>query len=264
VAESFTPVATDLQSQVEEYIVALQKEPKNQEYKSAKPLDVNIIGYNFGEAGQLQLSFDEFYHKVTGIEEVLMRAAIVKTFTQIDSIKEVEFLINGLPLSFGDVPVGRMEASMFIDSGGEMTSYSQTATISIYFANEAGDALIESQRQVEYDGSILLEKIIVEQLIDGPTSEEVGMKRTLPEGTILNEISKKDRVCNIDFNEKFLEVIEGASDEITIYSIVNTLVEQTDINKVQFTINGEAVATYKSIPLDQTFERKLNMIESEE
>ena len=262
-SESFTPKATNVKALVEEYIVALRKEPVNKAYRLAKPNVVSILGYNFGEAGQLLLNFDENYYKVTGIEEVLMRAAIVKTFTQIETVNEVEFFINGLPLSFGDVPIGRMEASNFIDRVGAMTSYSQTAPISIYFANEDGNALVASKRQVEYDGSILLEEIIVQQLIDGPTEVEDGMKKSIPSGTELNEISIKDRVCSIDFNEVFLEAIEGVTDEVTIYSIVNTLAEQTSIDKVQITVNGEP-ATYRTISLDQAFERELTLMEGEE
>ena len=264
VGKQYTPIAEDSKSLIEEYIVALAMDPEDQDYRLAKPKEVNIIGYNIGEAGQLQLSFDENYYKVTGIKEVLMRAAIVKTFTQIDSINEVEFFINGLPLSFGDVPVGRMEASTFIDNVGQMISYSQTATVSLYFANESGEGLIESQRQVEYDGDILLEEIIVEQLIDGPTKEEAGMKRTISSGTVLHKISIKDRICTIDFSEEFLNPVEGVTDEVTIYSIVNTLVKQTTIDKVLFTINGETVSMYQSTPFDQEFGRKLKLIEGEE
>jgi germination protein M len=263
-AESYTTKATEKDALIEEFIVALNKEPKNKDLRLAKPKDISILGYNFGEAGQLLLNFDDKYSSVTGIEEVLMRAAIVKTFTQIDTIKEVEFFINGLPLSFGDVPVGRMEAGTFIDSVGEMTSYTQNATITLYFANAKGDALVESQREVEYDGSNLLEQIIVQQLIDGPTEQETGMKKTIPEGTILNEISVKDRVCSIDFSKEFLETMEGVTPEVTIYSIVNTLVEQTNIDNVEFTINGETVSMYQNISLDQVFERELKLIQGEE
>ncbi len=248
---------------VVELMDAMKAEPTDKELSLAMPSDVGFEGYNFGEAGQLQLSFDDKYYLVTGVEEVLMRAAIVKTFTQIDQVKEVEFFVNGLPLMKGDTLIGRMKADDFIDSVGEMTSYSQNATISIYFSNSEGNALVESQRQVEYDGNVTLEQVIIEQLIDGPTEQELGMKGTIPADTVLNKIMKKDGICSIDFNEAFLESMEGMNAEVTIYSIVNTLVEQPNIDKVQFTINGETVDSLKGIPLNQLFERNLNIIEGE-
>lgn len=263
VGVSYEPKEKEPSKLVEEIIVAFRQEPEDSSLRLAKPKEVRIMGYNFGEAGQLQLSFDEDYNQVTGVEEVLMRAALVKTFTQIDTVEEVEFYINGLPLSKGDTLIGRMQADDFIDNVGEMTTYSKTAVISLYFSNEAGDALVESQRQVEYDGSILLEQIVVEQLIDGPMKEEEGMKGTIPKGTVLNKISKKDGICSLDFSSEFLESLEGVNPEVTIYSIVNTLVEQPSVDKVQFTIDGETVENYKTIDLDQFFERNLNLIEGD-
>ncbi len=263
IGESYTPVAQQPNELVEEIIVALREEPKDSSLRLAKPTHVSIMGYNFGEAGQLQLSFNDNYQEITGVEEVLMRAAIVKTFTQIETVQEVEFFINGLPLSRGDTPIGRMQADDFIDSVGEMTTYSKVALISLFFSNNEGDGLVESQRQVEYDGSILLEQVMVEQLIDGPTEEETGMKGTIPHGTVLNKISKKDGICSLDFNSVFLESKEGVNPEITIYSIVNTLVEQPSIDKVQITIDGETIEKYKNIDLDQLFERNLNLIEGD-
>lgn len=261
--QNYTMKGSTRAKMVGELMDAMKAEPTKEDMSQAMPKDVNFEGYNFGEAGQLQLSFDDNYYLVTGIDEVLMRAAIVKTFTQIDGVEEVEFYVNGLPLMKGDTLIGRMRAEDFIDSVGEMTTYSQTATISIYFSNEEGNALVESQRQVEYDGNVTLEQVIIEQLIDGPTEQEIGMKGTIPVGTVLNKITKKDGICSVDFNETFLELVEGIDAEVTIYSIVNTLVEQPNIDKVQFTINGETVDSLKSIPLNQLFERNLNIIEGE-
>lgn len=265
VTQEYTPVADKKSSLVEEYIIALSTEPKDTANKLAKPKEITILGYNFSAQQTLQLSFDTNYYDLSGPREVLMRAAIVKTFTQIDGIDSVEFYINGLPLVLGqDTPIGRMEAADFIDNVGDMTSYKQTAMISIYFANESGKALLESQRQVEYDGSIMLEQVIVEQLIAGPVDGEEGMISTLPEGTQLNRITKKEGICTVDFNEEFLNGNPNVPDDVMIYSIVNTLVEQPSIDKVQFTINGETTASLKNINLSQPFERNLNIIESEQ
>ncbi|MDD5935611.1 MAG: GerMN domain-containing protein [Clostridiales bacterium] len=264
-SENYTLQGKDMNSQINELMVAVKKQPTNPDMRLAIPEAVTFIGHNFGEAGQLQLIFDEDYNTVTGVQEVLMRASIVKTFTQIEGVKEVEFFINRFPLSKGDVLIGRMRADDFIDTVGEMTTYSQNAVISIYFSNSTGDALVESQRQVEYSGNVTLEQVIIEQLIDGPTEkkEEAVLRGTLPSDTILNKVTKKDGICSVDFNEAFLNPVEGISPEVTIYSIVNTLVEQPTVDKVQFTINGKNVESYKSIPFDKVFERNLNIIEGE-
>ena len=48
---------------------------------------------------------------------------------------------------------------------------------------------------------------------------------------------------------------------MAIYSVVNTLVELSTINKVQFSIDGEQVLTYNdSVNFGESFERNLDIV----
>ncbi len=266
VSEPYELKSTDTKGQVEEFIEALSIEPQNSKYKLAKPSEITLLGYRFAEAGQLQLGFDINYYNVTGISEVLMRAAIVKTFSQIEGITYIEFLVNGRPLVLdGENWVSLMSADQFIDNVGEMTSYSQVDQVSLFFANEAGDGLLESVRRIEYDGSIPIEQIIIEQLIEGPLDVEVqaGMQATIPADTVLNKISKKDGICTVDLSSEFLNKLPNVTEAATIYSIVNTLISEENIDKVQILIDGETTNLYRKIALDHPLERNLDIIKSE-
>ena len=64
-------------------------------------------------------------------------------------------------------------------------------------------------------------------------------RSTVPGGTRLNSIMIRDNVCYVDFSKEFMNVQAEVNSEIVIYSIVNTLCELSDVNKVQFTIDGE-------------------------
>lgn len=266
VSEPYDLQSTDRNGQIEEFLKALSIEPQNSDYKLAKPKDITLLGYNFGDAGQLLLGFDINYKNVTGISEVLMRAAIVKTFTQIEGITYVEFLVNGRPLTLDNENwVGMMRADHFIDNVGDFTSYSQVEQVSLFFANETGDGLLESVRRIEYNGSIPIEQVIVEQLIAGPLEVELqsGMRRTIPENTVLNKISKKDGICTVDLSSEFLNKLPKTTEAVTIYSIVNTLISEENIDRVQFLINGEVTNLYRKIAIDQPLERNLDIIKSE-
>lgn len=88
------------------------------------------------------------------------------------------------------------------------------------------------------------------------------MLKTIPDGTELLNVSTKDGICYVDFNEKFMDKMEGIKDEVVIYSVVNSLVELSTINKVQFTINGEIKKNYREgISFDGLFERNLDLVE---
>ncbi len=261
VSESYEPKATFREAQVQEYVEALAREPQQRGCKRLLPDNVALLDYSFGEAGQLILNFDANYSTLSGITEILIRAALVKTFCQIEGVDYVEFYVNGIPCMSGDVPVGLMKAEDFIDEN----MYGQVANVSVFFANEDGTALLESHRRVSYSTSISMEQLVIEQLLEGPVQEELqaGMSRTMPEGTELIKVSTKDGVCYVDLNEEFLEKPEGVSEEVVVYAVVNSLVELPNINKVQLRIGGETKKAYQSVPLAEMLERNLNLIETE-
>lgn len=265
VSESYEAKATFLEAQVQEYVDALKKEPEGRARKKLLPDNVSLLDFSFGEADQLILNFDANYSTLTGITEILIRAALVKTFCQIDGVDYVEFYINGIPYMNGEVPVGMMKAEDFIDNTADSEYYTQAASVSVYFANEDGTALRESHRRVVYNGNITIEQLVVEQLIEGPIEEELaaGMYATIPQGTQLSKISTRDGVCYLDLSEKFLEKLEGVDEQVVLYSIVNSLVELPNVNKVQIRIGGELRKNYQSVEMPEMFERNLDLIETE-
>ena len=56
----------------------------------------------------------------------------------------------------------------------------------------------------------------------------------------------------------------GISSEVTVYSIVNTLCELSNVNRVQFTIDGEPQEQYGEMDsFHSVLERNLDIVESE-
>ncbi|WP_310605253.1 GerMN domain-containing protein [Anaerosporobacter sp.] len=262
VREGYEHKATDSEALIAEFVKALDKEPENYTYRKAKPDSVLLKDYTYNGGGQLILNFEVGYYDINGIAEILTRAAIVKNFCQIDGVDYVEFYVAGQPLrDKNEKPVGMMTAENFIDNTGGETKYKQNAKISLFFANITGKKLVESNIIVSYNGTIPMEQLIVEQLISGPLSDT--KYPTIPEGTKLVKVTVKEGICYVDFNEKFLDKIEGITDDVAIYSVVNSLVEMPTINKVQFKINGELRKTYgESTKFDGTFERNLDIVET--
>ncbi|MDF2943921.1 MAG: hypothetical protein K0S01_2779 [Herbinix sp.] len=258
VSETYQMIGTEKEHQVEELIYMLKKAPENVVYKSALPENVTIKEFNFDEDGQLTVNFESTYSDLTGISEVMCRAAVVKTLSQVTGVDFIVFNVNGQPLMDSDQVVGLMTEEDFIDNTAADTNY----PVKLYFANENGDALIEYTTNINYNGTGTIEELVVNQLINGPT--EIGMYDTIPEGTTLLNVSTKEGICYVDFNEKFLDKLPNITDKIAIYSIVNTLVELPvpDINKVQFTINSKVQKTYREgTDFDVSFERDLSLIE---
>ncbi|HWT26646.1 MAG TPA: GerMN domain-containing protein [Mobilitalea sp.] len=255
VSENYTAVGTTKEQLVNELLSALRKDPKNIIYKKALPDNVTIKSSKI-EKDQLTIDFDSSYSDLTGIPEILSRATIVKTLIQIKGLEYIEFLVNGQQLMDNSgALVGLMTADTFIDSTGEETSY----PVTLYFANKEGNALIAQTTNIYITGNISIEELVIKQLINGPT--QIGMYETIPKDTTLLDVTTKEGICYVDFNEKFLDKISNIKDDVAIYSIVNSLVDLPNINKVQFLINGSVQKTYRdNTPFDSFFERNLAII----
>ena len=160
--------------------------------------------------------------------------------------------------------IGFMTAETFIDNTGE-TAYTQTATLNMYFSDSAGMGLVEIPVKVTYDATIPLEQLAMEQLMKGPDAingtNQKRMLKTIPDGTQINKISIKENTCYLDLSSEFLEKRDNVSDEVAIYSVVNTLVELSNINKVQFSIDGQQVLLYdERINFGEPFESNLDIV----
>ncbi len=232
--------------------------------KKLFPENISLLGYSFGQAGQLILEFDLNYYSLAKITEILCRAAIVKSFCSIDGIDDVEFYVNGQPLLLAkETPVGMMSSEDFVNHTGEDAAFNQTMNLTVYFSNTEGTALKEYHRDVLFDGTLSAEQLVIRLLIQGPAEADKEVQTTLPKGTELLKVNVKDGICYVDFNEKFLERDSEISEEVVIYSVVNSLIELGYINKVQFLINGEQKKTYQTMDLSVFFERNLSIIETE-
>jgi len=236
--------------------------PPNGELVAAFPESVELPTVFIGANGLATLLFGESYGTVTGTDEVLMRAAIVKTLCQLDGIDSVEFYVGGQPLMNAQkIPVGIMKETDFIDSTGTNTNYYQFLYAKVYYANEEGDALVASNLKIPYRGIETEEEIILRQLIAGPVSED--MYPVVSDKTKVLSVTTKDNVCVVDFSKQFLKKLPEVTEEVVIYSVVNTLAELPGIYQVQILVEGKQEKLYQKTEFLPLYERNLDIIEKE-
>ena len=207
------------------------------------------------------INFSETYKQITGISEILRRACVVKTLCQIDGINKVEYTIEDQPLMYSELnPVGAMSADDFIDNTGGETTYYQNVQVSLYYTELEGKKLFQTRHNVEFDGTISLEELVVRQLLAGPLEDD-KLSPVLPAGTKINKVSLKDGICYVDFSKEFLEGRDGVSDDVIVYSVVNSLSDIGNVSKVQFWIDGKPVSSYReTVQIDLPIERKFDII----
>lgn len=265
ISNDYVTESTDTGALIQEMLQQLGKTPDKLEYKAPLTGNIRLLDYSMGE-GQLLLNFDEHYKELPVTTEVLTRAAIVRTLTQIKGVDYVSFQIKSEPLtdSTGNV-IGIMAADMFIDNAGSEINSLERVEMRLYFANKDGDRLVETNRKLVYNTNISMEKLVVEQLVGGP-SEQVEGKAfpTINPATKINSVTVKDGICYVNFSSEFLTQIYNVTSDVTIYSIANSLVELPNINKVQISVNGDTSLMYRdNMSLAAPFERNLDLVATE-
>lgn len=212
---------------------------------------------------QLVLDMSTEYKKLPASTEVLTRAAIVRTLTQLNGIDNVLFTVGGETLtdSLGGV-VGPMTAEMFIDNAGrEINAYEKTR-LKLYFADETGERLVEVISQpIVYSSNISMEKLVLEQLIAGPSEEEGEAYPVISSAAKVLGVTVKDGVCYVNLDENALTQVGNVTAETEIYAIVNSLAELPNVNRVQIAVGGRTDVVFREkVQLSAVFDRNLDLV----
>lgn len=158
-------------------------------------------------------------------------------------------------------------ASSIVMNEDEARKLTDKVPVHLYFATADNMSLrlevryipvIEAKKSVNN-----LASIVVKELIAGPTAGS-GLKATIPAGTQLRgPVGINTGVATVDLSKEFIDKHPGGkiAEQLTIYSIVNSLTEIKEIQKVKFTINAKAQKDFKgNFQFDTPFPRSDSII----
>ncbi|MDN5347249.1 MAG: hypothetical protein PWP65_813 [Clostridia bacterium] len=130
-------------------------------------------------------------------------------------------------------PLEKVEAQ----GGGE------TRKVVLYFADPTGQRLVAQEREIPKVEGIA--RATIQELIKGPGLES-NLLPTIPAGTVLKDINiRPDGLARVDFSRELVENHSGGSigENLTVYSIVNTLTQFPSVKKVEILVEGKKVKT---------------------
>ncbi len=254
--------ARKTEERIRECLDMLSKKPSDLELKNPIQDDVRVNSFVYSEEGIVNIDFDAGYFKSSTTEDILRRAAVVRTLCQIEGVEGVRFYVEGAEITDLELePVGIMTSDMFINNDGKQINTYEKTTITLYFASKDGKKLIRTGENVAYSSNIAMERIVLEQLIKGPLTTGKYYPTLPPEVDILS-MTTKDGTCYVNLSDTFLTKIGNVTDETVLYSIVNSLTELNNINKVQIMIDGETEISFgEHSYLNTPLERSLDIVE---
>lgn len=250
-AESFVPSEETTQTMLEEMTEKLNK--KNAEGHTLLPENIEIQSC-VDDDGMIRIDFNQEYHDLNPVDEVLLRASIVKDYVQIPNIYLVTITAEETPIvdSQGQ-EIGAMSLDSFLENTGKEIMAYQYKELNLYFTNEEGNQLVPEARQVYYNGNTPIEKVIVEQLLRGPG--ESGHYATLPSDTRIVGVSVADGIAYVNLGKQFVDEALPVDAQIPIYSIVNSLIDAGNVSQVQISINGDTSLLFKDkVDMNQLFQ----------
>ena len=138
--------------------------------------------------------------------------------------------------------------------------------VNLYFGSNDGTKLMLEVRYIDENlgkkGTSSLATAIVNELINGP--KEKDLKATIPEGTKLaGPIAVSAGTATVNLTKEFVDKHPGGStaSKITIFSVVNSLTELSDIQRVKFLVNGKSITDFKgAYKFDAPFPRTVSLI----
>lgn len=260
--EDYIPKERTTQAMVDEIAKLLGEEPKSEEHLPLIPENVLMKSYTY--TGQIvTVNFDEEYKKMKNTRELLVRAGIVKAFTQIPGVTYVQFEENGEPMTDSEgETIGLMDKNTFVENEGQNINSYTFANLNLYFSNKTGDRLLKETRQVPYSSNIPLEKVVVEKLLEGP--KDSGLYPTLSPNTKILGVSIVEGICYVNLDKSFLSESMNVQEKLPIYSIVNSLTDACNIHGVQISVEGETKVTFReSMKLDQLYQADYGLVGEE-
>ena len=257
--EEFTFTETGTNAQIEEMVNALAKNPKHKELRTSMNNNFSLIDYSINDE-TLTLNLSPEYRELSPNEEILVRAALVRSFVQIEGVQYVQFLVEGETLmDAAGLAVGLLNADSFIENDGKEINAYERVNVTLYFATVDGKNLISGQRSVVYNTNVSMEKMVMEQLIKGP--QVAGYYPTINPETKILSVTNKDGTCYVNLSEDFLKQTYDVTTDVVLYSIANSLIDLSNVSRVQIQVGGNSQIVYReTVSLETPLERNLDIV----
>ncbi|MDO5147373.1 MAG: GerMN domain-containing protein [Eubacteriales bacterium] len=245
--DGFHTVAYDLENAGDALSAAYEiiyklSETESSNTNSYKPsifdgVTVNSLSVDDGE---ITVDMGAGYRQLSASKEILLRASVVKSLTQIEGVKSVRFTINGDSLlGSDDNPVGSMGRHSFILEENRDDLYNESAKVTLYYANKKGDGLTEYETRLKTENGRKIETLALEKLLEKPDGLEGQVP--LPSNLKINSTQIHNKVCYVDLNKEIYNGLPGVEEEVMVYAMVNTVTSLGNASAVQFTIEGKRV-----------------------
>ena len=249
----------DLSESVRALLQRMIEGPAKDRVNAAIPAEVSDVTFTIG-AQTVTVNFDTAFNDVEKLRKLLCEAAIVRTLCQLEDVYAVSFAVDRSPLTdLRGNPIGVLTPDSFTGINGLTPDGKERSDLHLYFASADGKSLVERVENVSYSADAAPDRVVVENLITGPKSTDAFA--TINPSTSVLDVMTRGGICYVSLSRDFLNKTTNVTDEVVIYSLVDSLTELGNVNKVQIIIDAKEDAKLGEYDLSKLYERNLEMIE---
>lgn len=235
--------STNEEDIINECLTALKEDPSDAAYSAVIKDPVVLDHFEYDRSTRyVSLYFEAGYNALKKEEELLTRGSIVKTLTQLSNIIQyVSFYVDGEGLTNEEGKLLKMTEEDFTTEITNDLERLEDAKFTLYFFNKDATKLAASEVSQKYYnyGRDSLANVILDALLRGPVTDDC--LPSIPNDVIVRSVHINDGLCTVDFNNAIIESVKKKQFELTIYSVVNTLCDMSDVDEVQITVEGSTV-----------------------
>lgn len=218
--------------------------PESGDLKAALPDEGAVLSANFdAESGQISVYVADSYKTLSGSRETLARACVVKTLlSALPDAQSVMFYSGTDPLTdTTGRAYGAMNRDTFVGDFGKDQAELLKTDLTIYYASADGEKLVPLARNVHYSTNTNIEKLVIENLAEEPAGSEARAVFTASSEVL--HISTTDGICYVDLDNNYFTQAANVTENVAIYSLVDSLCALDGVNKVQITayVSGKPV-----------------------
>lgn len=259
---SEVPKGTSSRKKISYLLQEMSAAKSDKDYTNPIPEQITIRNFSLKNR-QLVISFSRDYETLSKVQEALLRAAVVKTLVQLPEVGSVTFrIVNESLLDSAGNAIGAMTADSFVDDFDFEQDSTRSVSLTLYCPASDGSGLLKETRVAHVNENVLLAQAVLSQLSKVPDDKNADV--TLPSSVKVLSVSVNDGICYVNLDSNLDNAGDNVSEQLRIYSIVDSLCELDAINRVQIIIGTGNDATIVNDENDNsTYSPNMNLVISD-
>lgn len=220
--------------------------PEDADLVSPFPRDTQVISWK-QDGGTLLLQMNHSFSELSGIDLTVACSCIARTAFDIIGVDAVQIYVDGALLNGAQqIEITSGQLHLADDSADRLQT-----DLTLYYADDQLRYLSGYDISINPATQENIAAHLVELLMEAPAGYD--MVSVIPRETKLLDCTVADGTCTLDFSQEFESNAYYLSyaQRLTLMSIVNTLTQLEDVDRVEFYVEGSMIVHYRNLSISK-------------